>query len=375
MNDVIQPRSPQSPEQILSAVKGIVSPKGAAALEKQVTPAPGSQPASAAPGSPAATPQGGEPAKPAQQADPLVIKSPLGDMVYGDNPASQVTLSSFADVQAYAKEVAGVELKDVSDIAQVLSDYASVKKSVTEVDTLKKQVANYEQTIKNLPPDVSLIVNAAIQGTDYMPVIQKLSQKAQVDFDKPFESHDPLKLINYYTGNSYDKAAFDALEPTVRTALTDSAKIKYSADKDDYTRVRSSAELATRTKQTAFMSSVDNSIAHMVAANPNMDKAVVERVRQIMTQGLSDALFTPDKVYNQDAAEKIAMMEYGKQTIQAQRQTIGDFVKKYRAAGATEATENILMRSDKPAPASGGAIDPNQIAAAVKAQTGFVTAR
>jgi hypothetical protein len=59
-------------------------------------------------------------------------------------------------------------------------------------------------------------------------------------------------------------------------------------------------------------------------------------------------LFNKDKTYAPDAAEKIAMLLYGKQTITAQAETIGDIVKKISNTSVTQATEKILLRSDMP---------------------------
>jgi hypothetical protein len=52
-------------------------------------------------------------------AAPLVIKSPLGDQVFGGVPVSEVKLTSFADVSAFAKDYAGVEIKTVQDFVPV----------------------------------------------------------------------------------------------------------------------------------------------------------------------------------------------------------------------------------------------------------------
>ena len=49
-----------------------------------------------------------------------------------------------------------------------------------------------------------------------------------------------------------------------------------------------------------------------------------------------------------EAATRIAMQEYGQETIQNQMKTIGDYVNKIRSEQSGKATENILMRSDKP---------------------------
>jgi hypothetical protein len=45
---------------------------------------------------------------------------------------------------------------------------------------------------------------------------------------------------------------------------------------------------------------------------------------------------------------RIAMQEYGQETIQSQMNTIGDFVNRARSEENGKTAESILMRSDKP---------------------------
>jgi hypothetical protein len=105
-----------------------------------------------------------------------------------------------------------------------------------------------------------------------------------------------------------------------------------------------------------------------------MDKNAVAEVKKVMQYGLSDGLFTKDKNYTPDAAEKIAMMLYGKQTIVAQAETIGDIVKKMTNAGVTQEIEKTLLRSDKPQ-TQDGAPTTNVIAQAVAEATSWLPKR
>lgn len=312
----------------------------------------------------------------AQAVGPVVVDTPLGKQTYGGKPLTEIDLKSFADVQAFAKDFAGIELKDVKDFVPLFGQLKELQDKANKVDQLTKAVENYETTLNNLPEDVSLILTAALQGEDYLPVIQKIQQKVEFDFDKSFESHDSLDLINHYTGKSYTQESLDALTPDVQEALQSVAKVKYEADRKDYQNIRTNLKKSTDEKQGKFRASVESSISQMLTKNPGVGKDVIDRVRQIMTYGLSDVLFTKDKVYLPDAAEKVAYLEFGKQVVEAQARTIGDLVKRMTNEGASKATENLLLRSDKPVTGSGGtAGDKNLVAAAVARETGFLKAR
>jgi len=302
---------------------------------------------------------------------PLTVATPLGTQVYGGTPLETVNLTSFADVKAFAKDFLGAELNDVKDLVPVFNELKQAKEQAAQAAQLQKAVDGFTSTISNLPPEVALILNAAVQGEDYKLVLQKLQQKATLDYNKPFEAHDPVMLANRYTNRTYTKETFDALDDNSKDALSDSIRLKYETDRNELINFETNTKKATEQRQEKFKSSVESSIANMLVSNPHMGKAEVDRVRQIMQSGLSDILFTKEKNYSLDAAEKIAYMEYGKQTVATQAQTIGDIVKRMTNQEVTKSTEQILLKSDKPQVA-GGAPDKNVAAEIVARETAFL---
>jgi hypothetical protein len=267
-------------------------------------------------------------------------------------------------------------VKDVQDFVPIFGQFKDLQKSAAEAAQLKQVNETYKNTLDNLPKDVSLILSAAIAGEDYLPIIQKLQQKALFDFEKPIASHDEVDLINHYTGNVYTKESLDALDPKVQAALMDVVKLKYKTDQTEYANLQTNTKLSIDNRQKQFSTSVESSIAQMLAGNPKMDTSAVERVRQIMTNELGNSLFAKDRTYLPDAAEKIAYMTFGKELVQAQVQTIGDLVKQIQAKGETIATEKILLRSDQPhLKGSGAPGDQNVLQNIVKEKTAFLHAR
>ena len=361
----------------IDSAAGLISSKAAQELAAKVVAAPAA-PIVVAPVTSvvAAAPVTPVVADQPQVAPPVVVKSPLGDQTFGGVPIADVKLTSFEDVSAFARDVAGVEIKTVQDFVPVFGQIKDLQKNAAEAAQLRQVNDTYKNTLDNLPKDVSLILSAAINGEDYMPIIQKLQQKALFDFEKPVTAHDEVDLINHYTGNSYTKETLDALDPKVQDALMDVVKLKYKADHDDYVNLQTNTKSAIDNRQKQFSASVESSIAQMLAGNPKMDKSAVERVRQIMTNELGNSLFAKDRTYLPDAAEKIAYMTFGKELVQAQVQTIGDLVKQIQAKGETIATEKILLRSDQPPlKGSGAPGDQNVLQNIVKERTAFLHAR
>jgi hypothetical protein len=356
----------QSDESALAGAKGLIKedPKApvVAAPAASAAQAPATAPVTAPATSTAA------PVNPA-----IVINTPLGTQTYGGAPIESVKLTSFDDVQKFAKEYAGVELKEVQDFVPLLANLKQSKEQAAKAAELQKQVETFTSTVENLPKEVSLILNAAISGGDYMAVITNLNKKAALAFDKPFESQDQLKLVEYYTGKPLTKESFDALDETTRDFLTTSVKLKYDTDRESVLNFETNTKKATEERQTKFLASVEASINAMLASNPNMDKTAVAEVKKTMLYGLSEELFAKDKTYVPEAAEKIAMLKYGKQTIAAQTQTIGDIVKRITNESVSKATEKILLKSDAPIMTSGAAVgDNNLIAAEVARATNWL---
>jgi hypothetical protein len=310
--------------------------------------------------------------KPSDQVvSPVVVDSPFGKQVFGGKPIEEVNLTSFADVKAFAKDYLGAEIKEVKDFVPLFAELKQTKEQAASAAQLQKTVDNFTSTIENLPKEVSLILDAAIKGGDYKAVINTLQKKSVVDYEKPFESQDSLRLINHYTGKQYTKETFDALDPASKDVLTDSVKLKFDADRSEVLNFETNTRKALDEKQNKFLTSIDVSIAAMLQANPKMDKAVVADIKKTMQFGLSSELFTKDQTYTPEAAEKIAMMKFGKQAIVAQTQTIGDLVKKLTNEGISKDKEKLLLRSDK-LPVESGKGDQNLIASIVQRETSWL---
>lgn len=339
---------------------------GAAGLIKPTAPRP------AAPAQPAQTPaQTPQAAAPVQ---PIVVDTPLlGKQVYGDQAAAE--LKTFQDVQKFAKDTIGYEIKTVNDFVPFFAEYKVAKEKAVQAEQLQKTVDNLTTNLNNLPPDISLLVNTALSGENHAPLLQKLSQKAVMDFQKPFESQDLSKIASFYTGKSYTKESIEALDPSVKDVLKDSVRLKYEADRSEFVNLETNTKKAMEQKQVKTRASMESSISQLLASNPGMGKAEVERVRQIMSSGLSDTLFTKEQTWAPDAAEKIAYMEFGKATVMEQAKTIGDYARMVANKEVSKVQEGIMLRSDKPPVQGAQSAAANQMAQQVAQATSWLPPR
>jgi hypothetical protein len=360
-------------ESALAGLEGLVSPEKIATLRTStVTPAAVTVPANTAvPAASVVQPAQVVTPATAPTINPIVVNTPLGTQTYGGTPATDIPMNTFQDVQKFAKDFAGIELKEVKDFVPLFAQVKTLQEQAAQAAELQKVVDNYKSNLEALPPEVVTILDAAISNTDYRAVINNFQKKSALDYTKPFSSQDQIALANLYTGKQHTKETFEALDESSRNVLLDGVRMKFDADQKEVLNFENNNKIAIQQKQKAFSDSIDTSISKFIASNPKVDKAAIAEIKKAMQFGLSDSLFTKEKTYAPDAAEKIAMMLYGKQTIAAQAETIGDIVKKMTGAGVTQEVERILNRSDKPQTQS-GAPTTNVIAQMVKEATSWL---
>lgn len=337
---------------------------GAAAPGAQPA-APGAQPGAAAPGAqPGAAPV----------AEPVVVETAFGTKVFGGGDPAQgaQTLNSFEDVQNFAKAFS-IDINEVNDFQTLLKEHDALKRQVVESGQYKVQLDTYERTLKGLPTEVATILEAATTGQDYTKVIQSISQRGVFNFEKNFDGYNERELINHYAEERHTKEELDDMDEGQYKALRSMAKTRYETDQLTYTNTVLEQQRNTALAQKQFDVSVETSLAQLKANNPDMDVAKIQRIRSVMTAELHSTLFNQDNTYKADAAEKIAMQEYGKDTILAHEHTIGDLVTKYTAVGASQATERILQTSDsRLMPGAPEAPSQNVITEVAKKETSFL---
>lgn len=322
-----------------------------------------------------------DPAKPAQPEvgmEPIIVETPFGKKVYGAKPkdgTEEVVLSSFEDVKSFANAF-NIELKDVNDLQGFIKEYDKLKAELSNASATKATLDNYERSLKALPTEVSMILDAALNNRDYNTLIGDIAQRGVLNFEKGFNDYPEQDLINHYSDTKYNKDEFKEMDEQQYKALRMMANTRYDTDKLTYNNNIANQQRTADLSKQNFDQSVEASIAQLKTNNPDIGEVQTQRIRNIMTAELHGTLFNPDNTYRPDAAERIAMQEYGKETILAQSHTISDIVAKFTAAGRSQASEQILERSDA-RPLTGGAVAPgdNKVSEAVKSATGFMSAR
>lgn len=355
-------------QQMLAAAAGVLGQKKQPAQQPQVAAPAAGQPTGNQAPEPGASQQ-----QQAAAPAPIEVKTAFGTQTYGGQGGP--VLSSFEDVQAFAKEQ-GFEISQVDDIRQLFTQVTELKQKAENANHLQAAVDSYKTQLGSLPPPVLNLVEAAIAGQDYKALISDIAAGVQVDLSKSFNDHDPISLIKQYADSGITKEAYDELSDPNKNALRAVAKTKYESDQQRWKQVTTDNSNKQTEFNQKFSKSIEASVSELRKAFPDMDDSTIKAVTDKMAYGFKDSLFNPDNTYKPEAAVKIAMQEYGQEALNAQKNTIGSLAQQIAGKIEGKVNEQLLQRSDTPEQQGRNVVDnTNVVAETVKAQTGFIKAK
>jgi hypothetical protein len=285
-----------------------------------------------------------QPEKVVKPVEPKVEANAFGLSV---TPSTTITLTSFADVQKFAEEN-GLAVKEVNDLVEIIKRAKTNEEANQKLQTLQSNNDRYESVITGLPREVALVFDAAISNGDWKGVISKIAKSSSFDYSKSFDLYDELNMVNRYNDDTFTEEEFKELDPKIKNTLVKYAKSGYAQEQAEVQSIQTVNESKKKEFESKFNHSVEQSLHRLKEAYPSMDNTRIARVQEIMARDLTSTLFNADGTYRPEAAMRIAMQEYGQETIQSQMNTIGDFVNRARSEENGKTAESILMRSDKP---------------------------
>jgi len=250
------------------------------------------------------------------------------------------------------------------------------KQKAEAIPKLEAALNQFRAQMSVLPQEVLTIVEAASTGQDYRSIIKDLAAAADVDLSKPFSDHSVVSIIQKYVNPGINQAAFDAMDEANKQALTTLAKSKYDTTRTNWQRATSDKTAERNLQQQKFEQSIQQSLQVLKTKFPDMGQEAFKVVADKMAFGLKDSLFNPDNTYKPDAAVKVAMQEFGEESIRSQWSTIGDLAQKIASKIQGQTNEQYLGRSDKPDQQGRKAVETADVVAEiVKRETSFVNAR
>ena len=225
-------------------------------------------------------------------------------------------------------------IKDINTFANTADIWRNDAQKKAEVE---KEKEGYDKLFELMPEDIYAAIEAWGKGENY----QDGFKKSSIDFSKSFEKHDTLEILNHYFLDKYTKDDIEDKDNEIVKKAIELSKEKYLFDKNKIANGRAEIErrasLALDSKKTSAISSVQK----LMSAFPGLDKKQVDEIRQVLSGDAIDNLFLSNGVFKSDAAEKLAMIMYGKTEIEQLRKRVETL--------ETEKEELISRKSDRPA--------------------------
>jgi hypothetical protein len=313
---------------------------------------------------------------PPKQVEPIKVDTPFGTQIIGSRSSEDtvVELRSIDDVVSAISKETGVELKDFNDVmSKVINPFKTLKGDMIKVPELESRVNTLSEVIQAMPEDLAKVFYKYINNEDYQSAMSNVVLAKTMDFGKDFSQQDEVRMINHYSGQNFSKDTLDGLDPSVKSSLVMNAKRLYDIDKSQQT-VKPDVSKKINERQQAFIDSIKSSINTLRATYPDMSPDKVHEVEATLMTKAGKRLFDSNGLYKPTAAVDISMMLYGGEAISVQKATIQEIMQATMEQGKTIATEEILLRNDKPSSQNmGGAGTPGQdISQKVKQSTSFL---
>lgn len=281
--------------------------------------------------------------------DDEIEKNPLLKSVKGKKEnKNEVVLENFDQIKEHAKKTLGITVKSEKDMAKVFSSATKWREDAAKVPDLIDKVEKLEELFQQMPSPLLNSVKAFFDGDADWD--KQIVNRPKFDYTKPVEKQDTKMLVNHYYPNKFTDADWNetdvpqALEIAISSAKTFFAKDKMQLEKE-------SADMVTNSQNRleAVKSSITGSLKSLSDSFPDLDQKGIKEITKVLESGDINSLFYDKKgVYKSDAAEKLLMAMYGKDTIKS-------MMKVSAKRAESKANEDILSRgADKPKPNKGG---------------------
>lgn len=228
--------------------------------------------------------------------------------------------------------------------------FDTVDKLRNQNQELSEKADDYDElakTLAGMPAPVKAAFTAVTEGKDYVSAFNSATTK--LDFNKDFDSQDKNKVVKNYFSEGLEKIKAkleagkiddDDYEEQIEL-LYNSAKPLFTKDKESFNKQRADMIKNQEELQKNFQKSAISSVEKLKEQYPNFSRADLQRVRQRLVDGnIEDTFFNKDGTYKPDAAEKLALAEFGKTVIQ-------ELLKSAETRGESRANERIVNRGKK----------------------------
>jgi hypothetical protein len=264
------------------------------------------------------------------------------------NKKTEVVFENFDQIKAHSKKALGIEVKTEKDFNKVFSSALKWREDAQELPAVKEKLEKMENVFNEMPAPLLDSIKAFFEGDSDWD--KHVVSKPKFDFTKSADKQDKKALVNHYYPNKFTDA--DWAEETPPQALEiaiQSSQTQYNVDKRDIEKDSADRVEKSKLRIAAVKTSIDSSLTTLKSSFPDLDAKGIKEISKVLESGdINSLFFDKNGAYKTDAAERVLLALYGKETIKSMMK-----VSAKRAESATN--EDILSRgANKPRAQKGG---------------------
>jgi len=303
-----------------------------------------------APADPKTDPAPDSNADPAPASDPQADAGIEGSELFTEEPGKTVEVQDIDGFKSHIKNKLNIDLNTVEGLQKLANNIGSWRNDSQQTAELSQQVNGYEELFTKMPQELVSAVNAWRQGRSYQEVLY--SQSPEIDYNKSFDSHDQLVMLNKYFPGAYTaEMLVDKENEQIQKALGASLKAaqnQFARDKEAIDEKRVAIEQDVERSNKDLTASVDHSVNHFKQTFPAASSSAEKTVKKILSSGdLRGLFFDANGNFLPDAAVRVFMAKFGQKEVES----LVSNAKVKAANSATQKTVKQVMK-DQPAPGS-----------------------
>ncbi len=231
----------------------------------------------------------------------------------GDKPLE------FADLDAANKFVD--EKYSIKDMNTLFKSVDKWRTAAQDTEKTQDKLDDIQKAFDEMPEELFNAFSSWSNGKDWT---KDVSGAGVLDYKTDFKDYVEFDIVNHYFPGEYEKDDFtkDSDDATVKRAIKLAEK-QYDSERQAFEDKRANLIEDADERKALIKDSSVSSVEKLKETFPDLAKDALKKVKDVMSSGdLSSLFFTKKGAYTADAAEKIALMLFGKEEItKANRRT------------------------------------------------------
>lgn len=202
----------------------------------------------------------------------------------------------------------------IDDLGTFFNSADKWRKGAQDIDETQEKFDDIQNAFSELPEPLFNAFQAWANGKDWTGEVQNAGL---LDYKSDFEDYETYDIVNHYFPDEYEEDDFteNSDDATVKRAAK-LAKKQYEAEQESFEDQRAEYMRKGEDLQKVLKSSTSSSVDKLRESFPDFSKDALKKVKDTMISGdLTSLFFNKDGSYTDDAAEKIALLLYGRDEI------------------------------------------------------------